>query len=99
MTWRQWLRHLRMWLWRFPFKGGDHHSWVSSLGEPDEECLVCEAQRLDPDWTPADREQAQEFYRQNPHLRGDPVGCARCGANLAVGVVACPECGNEVTCG
>lgn len=71
MTIHDWLVHLWHWLRMFPLKRDDDHCWTSLIGEPDETCLVCSATRIDPDWTPADREWANEYRRKHPDLSDD----------------------------
>ncbi len=61
MTFRQWLTHLRQWLFSFPLKRHDDHTWVGLARGNHYTCLVCEAEWDDPEkWIDTEDEEKEK---------------------------------------
>ena len=49
-------------VWNFPWPWSkDLHGWTGLLGSPEERCLVCGMERIDPDWNERDAEEEQRI--------------------------------------
>jgi hypothetical protein len=52
MTFKQWLKHVRVWFYgvlEFPRFKDEAHFWIGRSGCGESVCMVCKAERYDPD--------------------------------------------------